>query len=140
MRRYDRWPLTNRLLYAAAIRFSAAQRPCTSLLDMLNVRRIFWCRFGKQFTAQLCNRWPFADRRRYALRHIVRKPDFWLLRMKMIPRRRFLCAGFLCPPHIRASPLLLRRGRWCALRPLRFWPSARCIFCRWRGHCGVLRL
>ena len=109
VRRCDRWPLTNRLLYAAAIRFSAARRPCTSLLDMLNVRRIFWCRFGTRFTAQLCNRWPFADRRRCALRHIVRKPNFRLLRIKVIPRRRFFCAGFLCPLDTGAAALLLRR-------------------------------
>lgn len=212
MRRCDRWPLTNRLLYAAAIRFSAARRPCTSLLDMLNVRRIFWCRFGTRFTAQLCKRWLFADRRRCALRHIVRKPNFRLLRIKVIPRRRFFCAGFLCSLYIGATALFLcgwrtlalfwrrvcshilralawrilcqRRGshnmtlsrllwhdrwRWgtllcglldidatglllrcgcrCALWLLRVWPGAyilraltRCIFCRWHGHCGMLRL
>lgn len=107
---------------------------------MLNVRRIFWCRFGRRFTAQLCKRWLFADRWRCVLRHIVRKPDFRLLCMKMIPRRRFFCAGFLCSLNISATTLLLRCGCRYALRPLRFWPSARCIFCRWHGHCGMLRL
>ena len=147
MRRYDRWPLTNRLLYAAAIRFSAARRPCTSLLDMLNVRRIFWCRFGTRFTAQLCKRWLFADRRQYALWHIVCKSNFRQSCMKMISRRRLFCAGFLCLPHIRASLLFLRRGCRYALRLFRLWPGAhivcalsRRIFYRWRGHCGMLRL
>ena len=146
-RRCDRWLLTNRLLYAAAIRFSAARRPCTSLLDMLNVRRIFWCRFGTRFTAQLCKRWLFADRRQYALRHIVRKSSFRQSCMKMISRRRLFCAGFLCLLHIRASLLFLRRGCRYALRLFRLWPGAhivcalsRRIFYRWRGHCGMLRL
>ena len=114
---------------------------------MLNVRRIFWCRFGTRFTAQLCKRWLFADRRRYALRHIVRKPDFRLLCMQMIPHRRFFCAGFLCSLGIGATGLLLRCGCRCALWFLRVWPGAyilraltRCIFCQWHGHCGMLRL
>lgn len=84
---------------------------------MLNVRRIFWCRFGTRFTAQLCNRWPFADRRRCALRHIVRKPNFRLLRIKVIPRRRFFCAGFLCSLYIGATALFLCGWRTLAL----FW-------------------
>ena len=84
---------------------------------MLNVRRIFWCRFEKRFTAQLCNRWPFADRRRCALRHIVRKPNFRLLRIKVIPRRRFFCAGFLCSLYIGATALFLCGWRTLAL----FW-------------------
>ena len=124
VRRCDRWPLTNRLLYAAAIRFSAARRPCTSLLDMLNVRRIFWCRFGMRFTAQLCKRWLFADRWRCVLRHIIRKPDFRLSYMKMIPRRRFFCAGFLCTLDIGTAALLLWLKFWLVLPLRQFWPYA----------------
>lgn len=43
--------------------------------------------------------------------------------------------------------LLLRCGCRCALWLLRVWSGAyilraltRCIFCRWHGHCGMLRL
>ena len=137
----DRWPLTNRLLLAAHNWSSrAAWCPCIRLLFMANSGRFCWCGFGMYLTADFrCFR-LFTNRRNFFLRSTIRKPDFRLLRMKMIQRRRFFCAGFLCPPHVCASPLLLRHGRWCALRPLRFWPSAQCIFCRWRGHCGVLRL
>ena len=149
MRRCNRRPLTNRLLYAAAIRFSAARRPCTSLLDMLNVRRIFWCRFGTRFTAQLCKRWLFADRRQYALRlfrlwpgaHIVcalsRRIFYrWrghcgMLRLFRRDRRRW--RGRFCGLlDIGTSGLLLRHGCRGALRMLRFWSGP-------RGICTLMR-
>ena len=40
------------------------------------------------------------------------------------PAQTFFCAGFLCPPHIRESPLLLRRGHRYALRLLCFRSAA----------------
>ena len=125
MRLCDRWPFTNRLPLAARDRQRFfAWCPRARLLDMLNVRRIFWCRFGMRFTAQLCKRWLFADRWRCVLRHIIRKPDFRLSYMKMIPRRRFFCAGFLCTLDIGTAALLLWLKFWLVLPLRQFWPYA----------------
>ena len=147
VRRYDRWPLTNSLsLTAHGCRRFFARCPCARLLYMTDIERFCWRGFGLYLIADLrCVR-LFTDRRWCALRHIVRKPDFHLLCMKMIPRRHFFCAGFLCLPHIRASPLFLRRGCRYALRLFWFWSGAqiicvltRCAFCRRYGRCWALR-
>lgn len=125
MRRCSCWPFTNRLLLAAHNRGRRAARcPCVRLLYMTNSGWFCWYSFGLHRTA-----------------------DFRLLCMKMLPRRRFLSTGFLCLPHIRALPLLLRRGCRYALRLVWFWSSAQVIhalawhiFCRWYGRCGMLCL
>lgn len=148
MRLRDRWPLTNRLpLTAHGRRRFFARCPRSRLLYMTNSGRFCWHGFGLFLTTDFRRIRLFVDRRRCALRHIVRKPYFRLLRVKIIPRRRFFCAGFLCLPHIRALPLLLRRGCRYALRLVWFWSSAQVIhalawhiFCRWYGRCGMLCL
>lgn len=44
--------------------------------------------------------------------------------MKMIPRRRFFCAGFLCTLDIGTAALLLRLNFWLVLPLCQFWPYA----------------
>ena len=148
MRRCYRRPLTNRLLLAAHNwGRCAAWCPCVRLLYMTNGGWFCWRGFGLRLIVGFRRIRLFADRRRFFRQQIIRKTDFRLLRMKMIPRRRFLCAGFLCSLGIGATASLLWRWYRFALWPLRFWSGAyilraltRCIFCRWHGHCGMLRL
>ena len=142
MRRCSCWPFTNRLLLAAHNRGRRAARcPCVRLLYMTNSGWFCWRGFGLYLIADFrCFR-LFTNRRNFFLRSTIRKPDFRLLRIKIIPRRRFFCAGFLCSLDISATALLLRCGCRCALRLFRFCPGAyivrvlmRCIFfqcCRW---------
>ena len=101
MRLCDCWPLTNRLLFAAHNRDRRAARcPCVRLLYMTNSGWFCWYSFGLHRTA-----------------------DFRLLCMKMIPRRRFFCAGFLCSLYIGAAALLLWLKFWLVLLR-QFWPYA----------------
>lgn len=163
MRLCDRWSLTNRLLLAAHgwHRFFA-WCPRARLLHMTNSGWFFLCGFGLSPTTDFWYVWLSADRRRFLGQQIIRKPDFRLLRMEMIPRRRFLSAGFLYPLGMGATALLLWRWYRFVLRPLRFWSGAYIlrvltwrIFCqrrgwrltrllwrdewRWRGFpCGLL--
>ena len=142
MRRCVCRPLTNRLpLTAHGRRRFFARCPCARLLYMTNSGRFCWCGFGSHLTAVFWYIRLFADRQRFTLWQIIRKPDFRPLRIKVIPRRRFFFAGFLSPLDIGATALLLRCGCRCALRLFRFCPGAYivrvltwCIFfqcCRW---------
>ena len=152
MRRYDRWPPTNRLFSAAHSRGRRAARcPCVRLLYMTNSGRVCWCGSRLHLTTDFWYVCLFADRQRFTFWKIIRKPDFRLLRIKIIPRRRFFCAGFLCPLGMGVTGLLLWGGCRCALRLFRFCPGAYvvrvltwCIFfhfCRWccrSRPCGLL--
>ena len=125
MCRCDRWPLTNRLLLTAhGRRRFFARYPRSRLLYMTNSGWLCWCGFGLHLTTVFRYVWLFADCRQCALRHIVRKPDFRLSYMKMIPRRRFFCAGFLCTLDIGTAALLLWLKFWLVLPLRQFWPYA----------------
>ena len=125
VRRCDRWPLTNRLLLAAHSRGRrAAWRPSARLLHMANSGCFCWCGFGLYLIADFrCFR-LFTNRRNFFLRSTIRKPDFRLLRMQMIQRRRFFCAGFLCTLDIGTAALLLWLKFWLVLPLRQFWPYA----------------
>ena len=134
MRLCDRWPLTNSLsLTAHGCRRFFARCPCARLLYMTDIERFCWRGFGLYLIADLrCVR-LFTDRRWCALRHIVRKPDFHLLCMKIIPRRRFFCAGFLCLPYKRTPSLFLWCGRWDTLWRAGFRTGTKIICALARG-------
>lgn len=103
----DRRPLTNRLPSAAHNRGRRAARcPCVRLLYMTNCGWFCWCGFGSHLTTVFWYVQLFADRRRFMFWSIIRRLDFRLLRIKIIPRRRIL---FLCSLYIGATTLLLWR-------------------------------
>ena len=107
VRRCAGWPLTNRLLFAAH-NWSrrAAWCPCVRLLFMANSGRFFLCGFGMYLTADFrCFR-LFTNRRNFFLRSTIRKPDFWVLCMKMSPAQTFFCA--------RISLLVEHKCRLCS--------------------------
>ena len=116
--------------------FSSTRCPYAGLLDMPNARRFLWRRLNRYLSAQFRNRWLFTDARRLMLGKIFRKVNFRFLCMKIIPRRRFFCAGFLCLPHIRASPLFLHCWRGDALRLLRVRSCAHILCAQARQFLG----